>query len=677
MAFQDAVASGLAGAPTPDNSLQAQTGQPAAVASTPPPPAPAAQPASRPAATPAPAAPAPAAEDRTPGAFFHSLSRAFAGSVLGGLAGGHQTVDRYESDDTGKMKAVMRPLHPSERLQLLAQSALQGLASGAAVPPQRSAAASWLTGIGAGAGAVRQQAQQQDLLKRQQAKEDLEEQQKTLLHKATIASVNATTHATWQKFGDDENAKDTERTRNMSELNDLQDYITQNPQEAAQMGLKTQTLTEDQLLAARQADKNFAATHIVLPIGKVMAKDQDGNDVYEKDGVTPKFARQFGIITTSPDGTIPLPQAKADAFQKYSQYDPRLKSAAQLKAGNMVPVSSYIASHKFITEDAGKEADGWKNATPVMVNGKLMQHNAFTNETREYVGGVPLAVGKEQADIDEKSAQAEKLRADAAKARKEADAEASFNPPASSGLTGDDYLKTLPQAQQNVLRAIAEGRESRSPRQLQDKNGNPTPLAEALHRAYPDFDDKKAAAYGALVKDFTTGPTSRVLTAYGQTMSHARALYDNTGPKSYIPGTAENKRYNQDVTYVATEVAKALNPTGMATESAIKEQEDALRSYANRKEAIENAEHILTGKMAEIKQRWLNGQVRPSYQPPMPGLSQEAMDNADYVRNHGKVVKPQQNTQNAPAGASQEVYAANGTTLIGHVVNNKFVPLGQ
>ena len=148
--------------------------------------------------------------------------------------------------------------------------------------------------------------------------------------------------------------------------------------------------------------------------------------------------------------------------------------------------------------------------------------------------------------------------------------------------------------------------------------------------------------------------------------------------RSYVPGTAENKRYNQDVTYVSTEVAKALNPTGVATENAIKEQEEALQSYANRKVAVENAEHILTGKMAEIKQRWLNGQVRPSYQPPMPNLSQEAMDNADYIRNHGKVSRPSpQGQANAPAGASQEVYTADGKTLLGHVVNKKFVPLGQ
>jgi hypothetical protein len=113
-------------------------------------------------------------------------------------------------------------------------------------------------------------------------------------------------------------------------------------------------------------------------------------------------------------------------------------------------------------------------------------------------------------------------------------------------------------------------------------------------------------------------------------------LYDNTGPNSYIPGTDEYKRYNQDVLYVATEVAKALNPTGVAGENVVKEQQEALRSYTNRKAAIENAEHILTGKMAETKQRWANAQVRPSYQPPTPSLSKEALDNAEYVRNQGK-----------------------------------------
>jgi len=129
-------------------------------------------------------------------------------------------------------------------------------------------------------------------------------------------------------------------------------------------------------------------------------------------------------------------------------------------------------------------------------------------------------------------------------------------------LTGDDYLKSLPPGAQNVLKAIAEGRETRSPRQLQDKDGTHA-AGGSIHKAYPDFDDKKAAAYGGLVKDFTTGPTSRSLTAYG-TGNQSRPLdVRQHGAEILHAGTNEYKRYHQDVTYVATEVARALNRAGL------------------------------------------------------------------------------------------------------------------
>jgi len=381
-----------------------------------------------------------------------------------------------------------------------------------------------------------------------------------------------------------------------------------------------------------------------LPLGMTGAKDANGNPVFEQDGVTPKQTGQIAVI--SGDGKLPLPQSFVDDVKEYGKLA-GISGADQLTANMEVPLATFLNIDKRINDVKLKESEGWKNAHDVILaDGKThAQMNPVTSKTRPYPeGALPLSVKKEEAEIEEKKASAFEKEQLGRKAKKDADTEALFNPAASSGLTGDDYLKSLPPAAQNVLKAIAEGRETRSPRQLQDKNGNPTPLAEALHKGYPDFDDKKAAAYGGLVKDFTTGPTSRSLTAYGTAINHARSMYDNTGPKSYMPGTNEYKRYHQDVTYVATEVARALNPGGVAAEGTIKEQEEALSSTFNRKAAIENAEHILTGKMAEIKQRWLNGQVRPSYQPPMPNLSQEAMGNADYIRNHGKVSQP----QNAP-----------------------------
>ncbi len=383
------------------------------------------------------------------------------------------------------------------------------------------------------------------------------------------------------------------------------------------------------------------------------------------------------------DGKVPIPASIASDIQKYKNYGDlaKIPGLDGINAGDEYDAPKFVKLYNALLTSKVEVEKGWSNPeVSEDKDGKIVQRNAVNNETKP---AIPAQVQKFQMDkatLAEKQsiapknkAETDKAEADAAKAKKDAENEATLNPPASSGLTGDEYLKALPANTQGVLKAIAEGRETRSPRQLQDKNGNPTPLAEALHRAYPDFDDKKAAAYGAVVKDFTSGPTSKSLTSYGTAINHARALYDNSNLKSYIPGADENKRYNQDITYVATEVAKALNPTGVATEGAIKEQEEALRSYTNRKAAIENAEHILTGKMAETKQRWANAQVRPSYQPPMPGLSPEAMNNADYIRSHGKV-----GPQNAaPTGATNPVYGQDGKTLIGHVVNGKYVGLEQ
>src|SRR5713226_8599732 len=113
----------------------------------------------RPAAQPA-APPAQAEQPEAPGSHFKNLSHSLKGAVLAVLAGPQQVVDHYETDDSGKpMKAVMRHLHPNERLQLMAQAALTGLAAGSRIPPQKSKGAAWGAGIGAGAEAQIGQAQ--------------------------------------------------------------------------------------------------------------------------------------------------------------------------------------------------------------------------------------------------------------------------------------------------------------------------------------------------------------------------------------------------------------------------------------------------------------------------------------------------------------------------------------
>src|SRR5438876_8055218 len=225
--------------------------------------------------------------------------------------------------------------------------------------------------------------------------------------------TNAQTHSYWQKIEDDENAKDTERQKNMGIVNDLNDYVTQNPKS----GLTVQTLTAEQAMAMHEADAHTVAKHTFLPIGKTQAKDSQGNDVFEADGVTPKFVKQFAAIGGGgADSKVPMPQGLLDDVKKFSKYDPRLKGAAQMTAGQEVPLSSFLSAYKFLTEDKGKEADGGKEGEPVTVNGKIQKRNKYTGEISEYVGGVPLSVQKQQADIAEKQSMEKKNLAEAKKA---------------------------------------------------------------------------------------------------------------------------------------------------------------------------------------------------------------------------------------------------------------------
>src|SRR5205809_268883 len=378
-------------------------------------------PAARPAAPEAPAqapplTPGPAAPSRS---FMGALAHALIGSTMAvaakGIkaAAGPPPVDSYTTDASGKTTPNYGRDHMADRLSRLAQHALEGLAAGSQVGPQKSAGAAWASGIGAGASAVRQQGEQQDLLKRKQAQDDFEEQQRATLHKATIAMTNAQTHSYWQKIEDDENAKDTERQKNMGIVNDLNDYVTQKPKRE----LTVRTLTAEQAMAMQEADGHTVAKHTFLPIGKTQAKDQDGNPVFEADGVTPKFVKQFAAIGGgSADSKVPMPQGLLDDVKKYSKYDPRLKGAAQLTAGGDVPLSGLLSAYKFVTENKGKEADGGREGGPVTVDGKIQKRNKYTGEVSEYAGGVPLSVQKEQADIAEKQSMEKKNLAEAKKA---------------------------------------------------------------------------------------------------------------------------------------------------------------------------------------------------------------------------------------------------------------------
>jgi hypothetical protein len=636
--------------------------EPISTAHQPPPPAPA--PVVQPAAQPA--KPAPVQEDQTPGHFFKRISHSFAGALIGALAG--QDPVTYKTDESGNMTAVKIPQTNRSRLQRIALHALEGLSAGAQAPRRQGAEA--LSGLGAGFAAQQAKAQQQDLVARQQEKESFDEQQKAMVQKYQNAHWNAQTAV------EIANAKKLGEEAMQSHYKDTQDLMAGAREGDLDVSQHSVAEAEAIMAADKAAGSSSFVKHVVLGMLPPVPQAENGKPVLDAQG-QPIMEKRLAIVTEDKKGNVVLSPSMVQRIQRVGKMA-QISNAGAFQPGQPVPLDQFknlfarVKSAENIVATKPPEVvqvDDGAGKKKWMKSNALGERSDLTAEENLAWQNKLLDSQKKGVDIQHIVAETRKENAEANKSNSEANQQRQLNPVGAEGLTGEEYLRTLPQGQQDVIKAIAEGRETRTPRQLQDKNGSPTPLAIALHRAYPDFDDKKASAYGGLVKDFTTGPTSRTLTSYGTAINHARALYDNTGPNSYIPGTDEHKRYNQDVTYVGTEVAKALNPTGVATESAIKEQEDALRSILNRKEAIRNAAHILSGKMSEIKQRWMNGQVRPSYQPPMPSLSKEALDNAEYLLSGGKT-QTQDRTQQVPVGGTPIL--KNGQT-VGYILNGKRV----
>jgi hypothetical protein len=579
----------------------------------------------------------------SPNQRLHSFVSSVLGGISGAMAGKAPT--RYVENGQGQIVPDQTQPADSWKQQLgrVGQAALSGLAAGSRVPRQKSGLAASLAGLGAGAENQLTNANAADDKARKEARENAERNEQLKLHKMELAKGSALLYSTYQHLHD----QDMERNEEYKAGSAL-------AQAAEDSGVSVQRLNGDKLTAMlHESPEQLLSEGKIVAVGETgVVNPETGQPYINPETGAPKYERQYAILDGLHNGKLKLPTAQVDYIKKYAPFSKDYAGITGLEGlaeNDEVDMKELVKLHNaavdgrkqvLIGEEKPETLIDSKTKQPILVNS--VTKKPLTNSDGSYV--TPNAknevaesaanVAKNVAEIPKIKAETNRANAEADKARQDANQQKTLNPAGSNGLMDEAYLKSLPTDQQALITSIAEGRNTKA--MIQNRKGELTPLGQALMRAYPDYDVTKAEAYDKLRKDFTTGPSSKALTAYGTAINHARALYDNTGTKSYIPGTDEYKRYNQDITYVATEVAKALNPTGVATEGAIKEQEDALRSTFNRKAAIENAEHILTGKMAEMKQRWINGQVRPSYQPPMPGLSQEAVDNGEYIRNHGK-----------------------------------------
>jgi hypothetical protein len=349
------------------------------------------------------------------GSFFKNISHSFFAAVTGALAGGDPVA--YSTDESGKQIATKIPQTSGDRMRRIAEAALTGLAAGAQV---HRPGANALAGMGAGFAAEQQQAQAQDLLKRQQSKEQFEQEQSALANKYIRAQHNITTLSLFQKGIDDANEHDPERLKTDAIRASAEDYISRNPSTS----MTAQVLSADEARAMQAADKNNPAsvTHAFFPYGMREAK-QNGQTVYEKDGVTPKMEGQVFVIGGgAKDGKMPLPQTFVADLKKYGAMA-GIGRVDDVKAGDEWNLDRFLNAGARMNPVKEKEIEGWREPklgeNAVKVDGQYMQENTFTHERRAY-GATPQETEKINAQIDKDHAEAEKFRGEAAKARSDA-----------------------------------------------------------------------------------------------------------------------------------------------------------------------------------------------------------------------------------------------------------------
>ena len=188
--------------------------------------------------------------------------------------------------------------------------------------------------------------------------------------------------------------------------------------------------------------------------------------------------------------------------------------------------------------------------------------------------------------------------------------------------TGAEYLATLPPQDQAQLKAVHEGRQGLSERQLGTKDGKI--LSEQLNAAYPDFDATKYPAYNKLRTNITSGPMSVGINRFNTALQHLATMDSHVSAWSTIPGLksvnalvgGDAANLEADRTAVKSELAAAYKG-GIASQGEVNDWEAMLdvASPYELKAKIKELGKLLQGKLTSYQNQWDNGAPRDVVTP--------------------------------------------------------------
>lgn len=275
---------------------------------------------------------------------------AFGARLLGAIAGDPEP--SYSYDANGKQVVTPAPpLTSGQKVQRILGHALTGLAA-PVDKDQKSGLAKGLSGLGAGAEAVKEQQMKQDVLKRSQAKENFEQEQQTKLRHMEIGKQNALTASIYYENLKRANDLDPHFAGNQS----LYDAVKASPE----LGAHATEMSDKMLEEAEKADPMFTQTHILKPLGWAPATDEKGNPILDAEGQPTKYMR-IGVINGTKDGKIAVTPQVADDFKKYGGMA-RVAGIDNIKAGDTYDLQSLIPAMNKIDEQKKTVLEGWQKS---------------------------------------------------------------------------------------------------------------------------------------------------------------------------------------------------------------------------------------------------------------------------------------------------------------------------
>lgn len=192
-----------------------------------------------------------------------------------------------------------------------------------------------------------------------------------------------------------------------------------------------------------------------------------------------------------------------------------------------------------------------------------------------------------------------------------------------TGVTGDEFLKTLPSTQANIVKALADGRMN-FPAGFALKSPYWQQMISAVSQYDPTFDAVNYNARSSTRKDFTSGKSSQNIKALNTAIGHLGTL------ASQIPGTASHSwtflnsaenaasqatgdagptQFKQTAGALASELTNVFRGSGGA-EADVKRYLDELdvnASKAQKTAAVKNITELLHSRIAAIGDQYAKG----------------------------------------------------------------------